>query len=32
VIAEVFDIDIPVRGPAFDEIAAIAARVTGRPA
>jgi shikimate 5-dehydrogenase len=32
VIAEVFDIDIPVCGPAFDEIAAIAARVTGRPA
>jgi shikimate 5-dehydrogenase len=30
VIAEVFDIAIPVRGPAFDEIAAIAARVTGR--
>lgn len=32
VIAEVFHIDIPVRGPAFDEIAAIAARVTGRSA
>lgn len=32
VIAEVFQVDIPVRGPAFDEIAAIAARVTGRPA
>lgn len=32
VIAEVFHIDIPVRGPAFDEIAAIAARVTGRAA
>lgn len=32
VIAEVFDVDIPVRGPAFDEIAAIAARVTGRTA
>jgi shikimate 5-dehydrogenase len=32
VIAEVFGIDIPVRGPAFDEIAAIAARVTGRSA
>jgi shikimate 5-dehydrogenase len=31
VIAEVFDIPIPVRGPAFEEIAAIAARVTGRP-
>ena len=30
VIAEVFDIEIPVRGPAFDTIAAIAARVTGR--
>lgn len=30
VIAEVFDIEIPVRGPAFDEIASIAARVTGR--
>lgn len=30
VIAEVFDIPIPVRGPEFDEIAAIAARVTGR--
>jgi shikimate 5-dehydrogenase len=32
VIAEVFNVDIPVRGPAFDEIAAIAARVTGRGA
>lgn len=32
VIAEVFHVDIPVRGPAFDEIAAIAARVTGRAA
>ena len=32
VIAEVFHVDIPVRGPAFDEIAAIAARVTGRSA
>ena len=32
VIAEVFDIDIPVRGPGFDAIAAIAARATGRPA
>jgi shikimate 5-dehydrogenase len=30
VIAEVFDVNIPVNGPAFDEIAAIAARVTGR--
>ena len=30
VIAEVFDMPIPVRGPEFDEIAAIAARVTGR--
>ena len=30
VIAEVFDIAIPTEGPAFDEIAAIAARVTGR--
>ena len=30
VIAEVFDITIPTSGPAFDEIAAIAARVTGR--
>lgn len=30
VIAEVFDVSIPVNGPAFDEIAAIAARVTGR--
>jgi shikimate 5-dehydrogenase len=30
VIAEVFDIPIPVRGPGFDEIAAIAGRVTGR--
>lgn len=32
VIAEVFHVDIPVRGPAFDEIAAIAARMTGRAA
>ena len=32
VIAEVFHVDIPVRGPAFDEIAEIAARVTGRAA
>ena len=32
VIAEVFHVDIPVRGPAFEEIAAIAARVTGRAA
>lgn len=32
VIAEVFDVSLPVRGPAFDEIAAIAARVTGRTA
>jgi shikimate 5-dehydrogenase len=32
VIAEVFNVDIPVRGPAFDEIAAIAARVAGRGA
>jgi len=31
VIAEVFDIAIPVRGPAFGEIAAIAAEATGRP-
>lgn len=30
VIAEVFAIDMPAHGPAFDEIAAIAARVTGR--
>jgi shikimate 5-dehydrogenase len=30
VIAEVFDIAIPVSGPAFDAIAAIAARATGR--
>jgi len=30
VIAQVFHADIPVRGPAFDRIAAIAARVTGR--
>ena len=30
VIAEVFDVTIPTHGPAFDEIAAIAARVTGR--
>lgn len=30
VIAEVFHVDIPVRGAAFDEIAAIAAGVTGR--
>lgn len=30
VIAEVFDITIPTSGPAFDEIAAIAGRVTGR--
>jgi shikimate 5-dehydrogenase len=30
VIAEVFDIDIPVQGPAFDAIATIAAKVTGR--
>lgn len=32
VIAEVFHVDIPVHGPAFDEIADIAARVTGRSA
>lgn len=32
VIAEVFDIAIPTGGPAFDAIAAIAARATGRPA
>ena len=32
VIAEVFGIPIPVHGPEFDAIAAIAARVTGRPA
>jgi shikimate 5-dehydrogenase len=30
VIAEVFDIDIPVSGPEFDAVAAIAARATGR--
>ena len=30
VIAEVFDIEIPTSGPRFDEIAAIAAKVTGR--
>lgn len=30
VIAEVFDIAIPTSGPAFDEIAAIAAKATGR--
>lgn len=30
VIAEVFDVNIPVNGPAFDEIATIAARVSGR--
>lgn len=30
VIAEVFHVDIPTHGPAFDEIAAIAARVTRR--
>lgn len=30
VIAEVFDISIPVRGPEFDRLAAIAAQVTGR--
>lgn len=30
VITEVFDIAIPTSGPAFDEIAAIAARATGR--
>lgn len=30
VIAEVFDIDIPVSGPKFDAIAAIAAQATGR--
>lgn len=30
VIAEVFDIPIPVSGPGFDDIARIAARVTGR--
>ncbi|MFI5408040.1 shikimate dehydrogenase family protein [Kaistia sp. UC242_56] len=30
VIAEVFDIEIPVSGPEFDAIAAIAARATGR--
>lgn len=30
VIAEVFDTPIPTHGPAFDKIAAIAARVTGR--
>ncbi|MFN3227786.1 MAG: shikimate dehydrogenase family protein [Hyphomicrobiales bacterium] len=31
VIAEVFDITIPTSGPAFDRIAVIAARATGRP-
>lgn len=30
VIAEVFDVTIPTSGPAFDEIATIAARATGR--
>lgn len=30
VIAEVFDVKIPVNGPTFDEIAAIASRVSGR--
>lgn len=30
VIAEVFDLDLPTSGPAFDEIAAIAGHVTGR--
>jgi shikimate 5-dehydrogenase len=30
VIAEVFDVNIPVNGPALDEIATIAARVSGR--
>lgn len=30
VIAEVFDVEIPTSGPQFDEIAAIAARVSGR--
>lgn len=30
VMAEVFDITIPTSGPGFDEIAAIAARATGR--
>ena len=30
VIAEVFDIDIPVSGPRFDEISRIAAQATGR--
>ena len=30
VIAEVFDLDLPTSGPAFDDIAAIAGRVTGR--
>lgn len=30
VIAEVFDVAIPTHGPQFEEIAAIAARVTGR--
>jgi len=30
VIAEVFDLPIPTSGPRFDEIAAIAARVSGR--
>ncbi|MEZ5825498.1 MAG: hypothetical protein R3C97_12405 [Geminicoccaceae bacterium] len=32
VIAEVFDIDIPVAGTVFDEISRIAAEATGRPA
>ncbi|MCI2395039.1 shikimate dehydrogenase [Aliiroseovarius sediminis] len=30
VIAEVFDVDIPVSGPRFDEISRIAAQATGR--
>lgn len=30
VIAEVFNVEIPTSGPAFDEISAIAARATGR--
>lgn len=30
VIAEVFDVDIPVSGPRFDEVSRIAADVTGR--
>ena len=30
VIAEVFDVEIPTSGPAFDDISAIAARATGR--